>query len=80
MGYKNYKFVSEPNPPRNEIEAMYQKKVAPSFGSYLMEDEYFFDNSRLLEIMGEDSIPYLAKEYSEMIQFAKDQMFKGLEN
>lgn len=79
IGYTNYTFVSEPHPPRNEIEAMYQKKVAPSFGSYLMEDQYFFDNTHLLEIMGKNSIPDLAKEYSEMIQFAKDQMFQGLE-
>lgn len=79
VGYKNYKFVSEPHPPRNEIEAMYQLKVAPSFGTYLMEDEYFFDNSRLLQIMGEDSIPDLEKDYRKMIQFAKDQMFRGLE-
>ena len=79
IGYKNYNFVSEPHPPRNEVEGMYQMKVAPSFGTYLMEDEYIFDNSRLLEIMGEDSIPDLAKEYRAMIQFAKDQMFKGLE-
>ncbi len=79
IGYKNYKFVSEPHPPRNEVEAMYQMKVAPSFGTYLMEDEYQFDNSKLLNIMGENSIPALEKEYGEMIQFAKDQMFKGLE-
>jgi hypothetical protein len=79
IGYKNYTFVSEPHPPRNSVEAIYQTKVAPSFGSYLMEDEYIFDNSKLLEIMGEDSIPNLEKEYGQMIQFAKDQKFEGLE-
>ena len=79
VGYTNYTFVSEPHPPRNEVEAMYQMKVAPSFGTYLMEDEYYFDNSRLLEIMGADSIPDLEKDYFDMIQFAKNQMFKGLE-
>lgn len=79
VGYKNYKFISEPHPPRNEVEAMYQMKVAPSFGTYLMEDEYFFDNSKLLEIMGENSMPDLEKNYQYMIQFARDQMFRGLE-
>lgn len=80
VGYKNYNFVSKSHPPRNEVEAMYLAKVAPSFGSYLIEDEYLFDNSQLLEIMGEDSIPDLAKYYQKMIQFAKDQKFRGLEH
>lgn len=79
IGYENYKFVTEPHPPRNEVEGMYQMKVAPSFGTYLMEDEYFFDNSQLLSIMGENSLPDLEKYYGEMIQFAKDQRFRGLE-
>ena len=79
IGYTNYTFVSEPHPPRNEVEAMYQKKVAPSFATYLMEDEYFFDNTRLLDIMGKDSIPDLESDYADMIKFAKNQMFKGLE-
>lgn len=80
IGYKNYKFQSEIAPPRNEVEAMYQKKVAPSFGTYLMEDEYYFDNKRLLEIMGANSIPDLEADYADMIKFAKDHAFKGLED
>jgi len=79
IGYKNYQFVDQPQPPRHDIEAMYQAKVAPSFGTYLLESAYQFDNTQLLDIMGEDSIPNLEDEYAQMIQFAKDQGFRGLE-
>ena len=78
VGYDNYTFVNEKTPAQNKVERVYQSKVEDSFGAYISEAEYTYDNELLLSLTAGISIPDVSAQYDELITFAREQGFRSL--
>jgi len=77
VGYDNYTFVNEKTPAQNKIERVYQSKVEDSFGAYISEAEYTYDNELLLSLTAHISMPDVSTHYDELITFAREQGFRS---
>lgn len=78
VGYPHYSFVDQLAAPTDRLQRAYQEKVVSSFGKYIQDAPYTFDNSQLLSLMAETPMPEVRSAFGALIQYAADRSFAAV--
>ena len=77
VGYSAYTFVRELQPTADRLLRAYEARVVSSFGRYIQDAPYTFDNTTLLALMEDTPMPSVEAHFAALMQYAADRDFKA---